>query len=148
MAIRIAHTGQRGQPRTLKTEADLRLLTSIPPHPAYFDANRASIWNEYAELLIARGDLSQGDLAVLENFTCSLAEYREIGEQLAKSGRLVETPKGLFANPLCNLRRQAEMQMTVAAASLGLSPRGRAAMKREAKADTSQPEETKKASAF
>jgi len=130
MAKGIKHTGKRGQPRTITNGADLRMISVVPEPPAYFDEERRVEWNELCGILIARSDLSEGDLAVVEVMTNSICEYRTAATGLIEQGLTVQGARGgTIVNPLGPAKKNAEMQILTTAMALGLSPQSRRNLK-------------------
>ncbi len=147
--MRLVHT-KTGRPGPARKSRDWRLMSDVPPAPAHFDKARQAIWAETAGILIARADLSEGDLGTLEMYANSLAEMRELiailkregFTQLNKTGQQVQ-------HPAFSMKKSAEVQVGFAATALGLTPKGRSSLKREAAPIDDTPlAETAKASAF
>ena len=78
------------------------------------------------DLLEEIGSLHATDQSLLVRYCSALAEWCEIDEQLARTGRLVRRQKGNpVRNPLWLLRRDAGQALNELGAQMGLSPGAR-----------------------
>ncbi len=124
------NSGGRGQPKQLHNGPDLRMLSSVPTPPTWFDAARQKVWTETAGVLVARADLSEGDLLVLESFSHAVVEFRDSCAVLQREGLTITGPRGATVpHPVVPIKKGAEIQMATLAAALGLSPASRRALK-------------------
>ncbi|OWU84467.1 terminase [Oceanicola sp. 22II-s10i] len=99
--------------------ADPDVLTKAPPVPAYLARHAKAEWRRIMPQLIARRIITKGDLAGLENYCTCVGIVRQIEEERAASGGLIDVK--LFG--VLNRAAQSARQL---AAEYGLTPTSRA----------------------
>ena len=150
MTARLINSGRKGGQRKAKRVADFQFLDSVPAAPAHFSDAMKDEWNRVCSMLVARNDLCEGDLNIVENFVIASVDYRELTLQIMDEGRTYQSQNGnLFPHPAVKIRRDAEMQMTVLSGLLGLNPKARNQQSKEnGVMATEQPGSSLKTNAF
>lgn len=67
-------------------------VAGIPKPPAHFAGFALECWNEYAELLRKRGQLSKESRVALQALCECYCEWRELGDDLKTHGRFQKVP--------------------------------------------------------
>ena len=112
--------------RNIMSSADLDKIDTVQPAPDYFDAEAIEIWREISNLMINRGDLTRGDLGLLETYCAALREYKEHNRVMWREGFFVINTSGnRVQHPANYLRKGCEQQINLAGSALGLNPRSR-----------------------
>jgi len=107
-------------------EIDLRYLTIVPEAPDHLAKDEADLWRQTAEIMIARGTLTEADLPTLELYCRSVVQVREMRTELREQGyHYVNSNGNLMAHPLSLVLRGEEQAARSAATALGLTPKSR-----------------------
>jgi P27 family predicted phage terminase small subunit len=124
--------GQRGPlPRPAARRRNQRpvrgtVTTGRPAMPRDLSGEAREEWKRTVAVLEEMGVLHRVDRSLLLRYCRAWAEWQELDEQLARTGKLVRGQKGnLVRNPLWLLRRDAGQDLLALAVQLGLSPMAR-----------------------
>lgn len=132
MAVRQINSGRPGGQAKAKKVADFKFLDAAPKPPKYFSKAQGVEWKRACELLISRNDLTEGDLAMVENYSVAIVDYRELTEQVNQDGRTyINTNGNHMPHPAIKIRRDTELQISALSSMLGFSPKHRNAQAKE-----------------
>lgn len=104
--------------------------------PRHFGAAARSEWRRVVDYLDGLDALEAVDRSILERYCTAWADWVELTETLAKTGRVVQGSRGqLMRNPIWLLRREAEMTLAELARDLAVTPAARLRAKMAADGD-------------
>ena len=99
--------------------ADAEALTKAPPAPAYLSAQAKAEWKRIMPQMIARRIITRADLAGVEAYASAVGICRQIEEQRALAGGVIDKVSFGIWNRAAQTARQL-------AAEYGLTPTSRA----------------------
>ena len=99
--------------------ADAEALTKAPPAPAYLSAQAKAEWKRIMPQMIARRIITRADLAGVEAYASAVGICRQIEEQRALAGGVIDKVTYRIRNRAAQTARQL-------AAEYGLTPTSRA----------------------
>ena len=108
---------ERGRKPTL--HPDQEALTKAPPAPKHLDAHAREEWKRVVPGLVARGIITRLDLGGLEDLCVMRGVVRQIEEQRAERGGMIDAK-------LFGVQHRAMQTARQLASEFGLSPTSRA----------------------
>lgn len=99
--------------------ADGEALAKAPTAPAYLSAQAKAEWRRIMPQLIARQIITRADLAGVENYCIAVGTVRQIAEQFAAAGGMIDVK-------LFGVQNRATQTARQLAAEYGLTPTSRA----------------------
>lgn len=93
-------------------------VTVTPEPPTWLSKDARAEWRRVAPDLVARGLLTDTDVAALENYCCAIAGVRETARLIKRQGRMV----GKKPHPAVRMQLQYLESSRRYAAELGLTP--------------------------
>lgn len=98
-------------------------ISEVPEPPEWIGESAAAEWRRVVPDLVARGRISESDLASLENFCIAIGQIRDMQKLIAAEGAVINDPKrGPRKHPAVAIRAEAMTQARLLANELGLTP--------------------------
>lgn len=96
-------------------------MTARLEPPAWFDAERRTIWEDTIRRLTDAGGLFRADPRVLETYVCAYANHAQAAQLVARSSVLITRDRGgPIENPALAVQRRTAADLAKASRALGL----------------------------